>query len=351
MIILNPFITIVPTNVSPEYKRAELAFRQASDPKERLEGLREMLRTVPKHKGTEHLQADIKSRIKQLSEEAHDTKKGGARSGPAQVVHPEGVAQVALLGPPNSGKSELHARTTGSHADVGPYPFTTHELLPGMLPYEDVHFQLIDLPPVTREHPITWIGNALQSADGCLMVVDLQDPECVEGVIAIRELLAERRVTLSEHWDRGIGEDLEPDVVVDPFAKTLPTLLIAAKVDLMDDRTEELAALHELLGTCFPTIETSVKTGEGLDAIGRWLFEKLEVVRVYTKAPGRPPGKDKPFTVRVGDTVYDVALQVYRNLADSLKFARRWGASGQFEGQQGSRDHPVLDGDVLELHG
>ena len=341
----------MPTNVSPEYKRAELAFKQAREPQERLEGLREMLRTIPKHKGTEHLQADIKSRIKQLTEEFKDPKKGTGRSGPVQVVHPEGAAQVAVLGPPNSGKSDLHAHTTGSHADVGPYPFTTHEPLPGMLPFEDVHFQMIDLPPVTREHPVPWIANALQPADGCLMVVDLQDPECVEGVLAIRELLAERRVTLSENWDReSVDDGGEDAIVVDPFAVILPTLLIAAKADLMDDRAEELAAFHELLGTRFPAIETSVKTGEGLAAIGCWLFEKLEIVRVYSKAPGRPPDKDKPFTVRVGDTVHDVALQVHRDLADTLKFARLWGASGQFDGQQVSRDHPVRDGDVLELH-
>ena len=341
----------MPTNVSPEYKRAELAYRQAREPRERLEGLREMLRTIPKHKGTEHLQADIKSRIKQLSEEAKDTKKGAARSGPVQVIRPEGAAQVALLGPPNAGKSDLHARTTGSHAEVGPYPFTTHEPLPGMLPFEDIRFQLIDLPPITREHPVPWISNALQPADACLLVVDLQDPDCVEAVLTIREFLAERRVTLSENWDRAtVGGGDDDTAIVDPFAVVLPTLLIVAKADLMSDREAELAAFHELLETRFPTIEASVKTGEGLDAIGRWLFQKLEIVRVYSKAPGKPPDKDKPFTVRFGDTVHDVAVQVHRDLADKLKFARLWGASGQFAGQQVSRDHPVRDGDVLELH-
>ena len=341
----------MPTNVSPEYKRAELAFKQAREPQERLEGLREMLRTIPKHKGTEHLQADIKSRIKQLSEECKVTRKGAARGGPLQVVRPEGAAQVALLGPPNAGKSNLHAHTTSSHAEVGPYPFTTHEPLPGMLPFEDIHFQLIDLPPVTREHPVPWIGNALQPADACLLVVDLQDPDCIEAVLVIRELLAERRITLSENWDHATAGDGKDEMeIADPFALVLPTLLIAAKVDLMAECEDELAAFHELIGTYFPTIETSVETGEGLDAIGRWLFEKLGIVRVYTKAPGRPPDKYKPFTVRCGDTVHDVALQVHRDLADTLKFARLWGASGRFDGQQVSRDHPVRDGDVLELH-
>ena len=115
----------MPANLSPEYKTAEAAFRTAREPRERLECLREMLRTIPKHKGTEHLQGDIKARIKQLTEELAGPKKGGARGGPALVIRPEGAAQVAVLGPPNSGKSALVARLTGAHAEVGPYPFTT----------------------------------------------------------------------------------------------------------------------------------------------------------------------------------------------------------------------------------
>src|SRR5262245_64796310 len=112
----------MPANLSPEYKAAQAAFSQARDPNERLECLREMLRVIPKHKGTDHLQADIKGRIRELVEEIERPRKGGARGGPALVVRPEGAAQVALLGPPNAGKSTLHARLTGSNAHAAPYP-------------------------------------------------------------------------------------------------------------------------------------------------------------------------------------------------------------------------------------
>ena len=115
----------MPANLSPEYRAAADAFRKARDPQERLEHLREMLRVIPKHKGTDHLQADLKRRIKELDEEVAGPKKGGVRGGPALVVRPEGAAQVALVGPPNSGKSLLHDRLTGSGARSGPYPFTT----------------------------------------------------------------------------------------------------------------------------------------------------------------------------------------------------------------------------------
>jgi uncharacterized protein len=136
----------MPANLTSECKAAEAAFRKARDPHERLEHLREMLRVIPKHKGTYHLQGDIKRRIKELSEELERPKKSGARGGPSLVIQPEGAAQIDLLGPPNTGKSSLHARLTGSGAHAAAYPFTTQYPEPGMMPYEDIHFQLVDLP-------------------------------------------------------------------------------------------------------------------------------------------------------------------------------------------------------------
>ena len=118
-------------NLTPEYRKAEAAFKKARDPRDRLDCLREMLRTIPKHKGTERLQADIKTRIKQLTDELATTKKGGGRHRPSYAVRPEGAAQIPLIGAPNVGKSALHARLTGSHAEIGPYPFTTSTPLPG----------------------------------------------------------------------------------------------------------------------------------------------------------------------------------------------------------------------------
>ena len=159
-------VTAVPANLSPEYKAAEAALRRSRDPQERLEWLREMLRAIPKHKGTEHLQADIKARIKELAEAIEGGRKGGGHGGgPALVIRPEGAAQIALIGPPNAGKSSLHARLTGSGAHVGPYPFTTRYPQAGMMAHEDTHFQLIDLPPIAPEHaaPCAAAGTADRS--------------------------------------------------------------------------------------------------------------------------------------------------------------------------------------------
>jgi len=359
----------MPTNVTPEYKEAKAAFQRAKDPAERLSCLKEMLRTVPKHKGTDHLQADIRSRIKALSEELVTAKKKGGRAGPALTVRPEGAAQVALIGPPNSGKSSLHARLTGSHAEVAPYPRTTRFPMPGMLPFEDIRFQLADLPPISSSFMEPWFPNALQTADAALLVVDLTSPDCVEDVAAIHERLNEKGISLVPEWPyrldggataalpgavgdaakkRAGSDEEDAEALEDPFRVHLPVLLVATKSDLGWD-PGEVKVLKELAGLNCSDMTVSVETGEGLDGIASLLFRGLGVVRVYTKIPGRPPEFNAPFTLFRGDTVFDVARLVHKELANSFKFAKVWG-SGKFDGQQVGRDHLLGDRDILELH-
>jgi ribosome-interacting GTPase 1 len=340
----------VPANLTPEYRAAEAAFRKARDPGERLEWLREMLRVIPKHKGTDHLQGDIKRRIKELSAELERPKAGGAHGGPALVVRPEGAAQIALLGPPNAGKSSLHRRLTGSDAQVAPYPFTTQYPEPGMISHEGIHFQLVDLPAVSPEHPVPWLASALQTADACLLVTDLDDPAGPEEMAAVHVILRERRVTLTHQWESGgAPAETAAEGNEDPFALRLPTLLVANKADRVGDAAGELRALLELTELRYPAFVVSAETGHGLGDIGPWLFTHLGIVRVYTKVPGHPPNRERPFALRRGQTVEDVARLVHKDLARSLRYARVWGTSG-FDGQQVGSEHPVADGDVVELH-
>lgn len=346
----------MPANLSPDYKRAEQAYRAAQNERDRLAHLKEMLRTIPKHKGTEHLQADIKSRIKQLTEDLAGPKKGAARTGPVHAVRREGAAQIALIGPPNSGKSSLHARLSGSRAAVGPYPFTTREPMPGMLAFEDIHFQLVDLPPVSPDYIESWFVNALQPADAALLVVDVSDPACAEQLGGVLERLEDKRISLIAEWPASapipagdVDEDDDDDeAALDPFRLRLPTLLVANKDDLQLDPSD-LDALRELTGADYPSVTVSAETGDGLDGIGPFLFRELGIVRVYTKAPGKPAQMDKPFTIRRGQTVLDVARLVHKDIAGSLKYARVWG-TGVFDGQQVGPEHMLADGDVVELH-
>jgi len=345
----SPAVSVVPANLTPDYKAAEAAFRKARDPRERLACLREMLRLIPKHKGTDHLQGDIKRRIKELSEEIERPARGGARSEPALVLRPEGAAQLALLGPPNAGKSSLHARLTGSDAQAAPYPFTTQYPEPGMMTFEDVHFQLVDLPAVSREHPVPWLASALQTADAALLVVDLSDPGVVEQLDAVHAILREKLVMLSDRWPREAEPARVTDIDDAPFALRLPTLMLAGKADGVADAEAELRAFLEIAGARYPALAVSATTGQGLGEIGRFVFDHLAIVRVYTKAPGRPPDRERPFVLRRGQTVEDVARLVHKDVARGLKYARMWGRSG-FDGQHVGRQHPVADGDIVELH-
>jgi ribosome-interacting GTPase 1 len=346
----------MPANLSPEYKQAEQAYRAARAPRERLACLKEMLRTIPKHKGTEHLQADIKSRIKALSDELAGPKKGGARSAHGYAVRREGAAQVCLVGPPNAGKSTLHAALTGSKSEAGPFPYTTKFPVPGMLPFEDIAFQLVDLPPVSREHMEPSLLGALQGADAAWLVVDLADPECTDHVSLIVEELARRKIALEQRWpgwppDKGAASFERAGVSEaedDLFGVRLPTLLVANKSDL-DPDPDEVKVLEELLGIRYPALAVSAARGTNLGELAPFLFRALGIVRVYSKVPGKPPDKQRPFTVRAGGRVIDVARLVHQDVAATLKYARLWG-SGEFDGQQVGPEHRVADGDVLELH-
>ena len=179
-------------------------------------------------------------------------------------------------------------------------------------------------------------------------MVDLSRPGCVLEVVQALEILAERKIVLTGTWPADGDPKGSSDGMPDPFTTTLPTVLIANKSDLVAEADEELQILEELAEITFPTLATSVETSEGLDELGPWFFERLGIVRVYTKVPGGEADSGRPFTVRKGQTVGDVAMLVHRDIAASMKYARIWG-TGSFDGQQVGKDHPVRDCDVVEL--
>ena len=161
----------------------------------------------------------------------------------------------------------------------------------------------------------------------------------------------ERRVPLTAQWGAArAGGDDRRGADDDPFALRLPTLLLANKVDQVTEAAAELEALRELAGIALPMLPISAATGRGLNEIGPWLFRALGIVRVYTKLPGKPADRERPFTLRQGQTVRDVARLVHKDLERTLRFARVTGHSG-FEGQHVGPEHVLADGDVVELHG
>jgi ribosome-interacting GTPase 1 len=236
---------------------------------------------------------------------------------------------------------------------VGAYPFTTKYPQPGMLLHEDVQLQLVDLPPVTDDYFEPWMGGTLHNADAVALVVDLSDPSCVDQLEAVEHQLAEKKISLAQKLRAPAvpeGEEGSDAMALDPFRARLPAILLANKCELFDDPQAELAVFRELAPDPFLSLAVSAESGRGLSAVGPALFGLLEIARVYSKVPGHPPDLGRPFALRGGGSVRDVAQQVHRGLAAELKFARIWGPSAEFEGQQVSGDHAVKDKDVVELH-
>jgi ribosome-interacting GTPase 1 len=221
-----------------------------------------------------------------------------------------------------------------------------------MLPHEDVQLQLVDLPPVAEDYYEPWMSGTLHGADAVALVVDLSDPACVDQLAAVERRLEEKKVTLVPRLDESPAPPF-PDgeaAVPDPFRVRLPAILLANKADLFAEPDAELAVFRELAADPFASLAVSAETGRGLAAVGPLVFSLLGVVRVYSKVPGHPPDSGRPFTLRTGATVREVARQVHRGRAADLRFARIWGPSVGFDGQQVSGEHVVADRDVVELH-
>ncbi len=329
----------MPANLPPQYSKAEDEFRKATTGAERLEKLREMFRLLPKHKGTEKLQSDLKQKISRAKDDLEGAKAGAKKAGVSHRVPREGAGQVVLVGAPNVGKSALLAALTNAHPEVAAYPYTTRAPYPGMMAWEDVRVQLVDLPAVDADFMEPWVPGLIRSADAALLVADLASDEVADAVEAVLRRLSESHTELV----RDLPFDAEDEAI-----QHVKTILIAAKSDAegADDRLE---IVREWLGARFPVIAVSANTGKSLDELRRAAYDALGVMRIYTKIPGKPVDRDHPFTLPIGSVVLDLAREVHRDLEQSLRSAKVWG-SGTFDGQTVRRDHELKDGDVVELH-
>jgi ribosome-interacting GTPase 1 len=312
----------VPANLTPDYLEAEREYKSAQTQAEKIAALERMMATLPKHKGTEKLQADIRRRLSQARKES--ARKGGARAAPFYLVEKEGAGQVALIGPPNSGKSSLLAALTNARPEIADYPFTTRAPLPGMMPFEDIQIQLIDLPPVSAEFMEPWLPQAIRQAAHNVLVVDVNNPALLESIEFIEGALERSRIPR-------------------------PALLVANKVDLAG-AGPNFAALEDLYRARYECLPVSATAGRNLDAFGRAAFDLLGIVRMYTKIPGRKADLTAPYILRRGQTVADAARLVHKDFAQHLKYARLFRREGGHEGMMVERTHMVEDGDVLEFH-
>lgn len=323
----------MPANLPPQYYDAEKRFRAARTPEDKIEALETMLAIMPRHKGTDHLYGDLRRRIAKLTEEA---ERKGATSRVSFYIRKEGAGQVALVGLPNSGKSQLLAAVTDALPEIADYPFTTKTPNIGMMKFENIQIQIIDTPPVTGRDSRVWLNNVARNADLIATVVDLsKNPaEQVESILQELESVAIMSTNAS------------PENLVGRRPKKM--IIIGNKSDL-DTSKGNWLQLKKRYGSSFPMSVVSAAAGDNLPDFKQGVFQALEIIRVHTKSPGKKADLTDPIILKSGSTVKDAAEDVHKDFKAKLKYAVVWG-SGKFDGQRVSQEHVLKDNDIIELH-
>lgn len=326
----------MPTNLPPDAQEAERRYREAETVEEKVAALEEYISLIPKHKGTDHLRADLRRKLSKLKEAAQARKKSGKQASPFHIDR-EGAGQVVIAGMTNVGKSSLVVALTNAQPQVSEAPYTTWEPTPGMMDIDNVPVQLIDTPPLSREFVDPEMLNLIRRADLLLLMIDIQTfpLQQLEDALAI---LDDNRIVPEEYQTR---EDDGRRLV------RKPVLVVVNRTD--DERLDgDFEVLCELVEGDCPFIPVSALNGRGLDRLKQAIFQKLGIMRVFAKPPGRPPDLSAPFVLPLGSTVEDLAAKVHRDFYAHLKSARVWG-SGVHDGQMVGRDHVLREGDIVEL--
>ena len=325
----------MPANLTPEYFKAEKWFREAGTTEEKILALEQMLRVIPKHKGTDHMRADLRRKLSKLKESGE--KKVGGKHVDIFHVPRSGAGQVVLLGTPNCGKSSIVAALTNAKVNVANFPFATGAPVPGMIRFEDVQIQLVDMPPITADHSAPGQIGTYRHCDLIAVVIDLS-ADLAKQVRICMDYLESKNLLIDDET----GDSDERGNVLGK-----KVFCICSKSDIAEPGA--LQSLKQLCRRPFEFVEVSTKTGIGLEGLSRTLFNLLGIIRVYTKPPGKKPDLGEPFTLPAGSTVMDLANAIHRELAEKLKFARIWG-TGVYAGQNTQRNHVLNDKDIIELH-
>jgi len=325
----------MPANLPPQFYELEKEYREKKDIEEKIEILKKMYAVMPKHKGTDKLQADIKAKISKLKEELDYQKKNrGKRS--SFYIEKEGAGQITIVGPTNTGKSTLFVSLSNAFSDVAPYPYTTKTPIVGMANYEDIKFQLIDLPPLTKEVDFIII-DIIRNCDLILIVLSFD----IDYISEFNNIIS----TLNEKGINILEEGLIDESIFEPLNKR--GVIFINKSDLVDEK--DIQNYIKNLKTNIPIVYGSSLLNYNMDKLLNKIFEGLNIIRVYTKEPGKPPDMKDPLILKKGSNVIDAATKLHKEIGKNLKYARLWGSS-KFDGQRVMKDYILKDKDILEFH-
>lgn len=326
----------MPTNLPPDYFDAEKRYREAEGIAEKIACLEEMISIVPKHKGTDHLRADLRRQLAKLKTDSDAHKKHGGHAS-AFHIEKEGAGQAVLIGLANTGKSTLVAALTHAEPEVSPAPHTTWKPTPGMMKVENIQVQLVDTPSLDPEYTNPGVFDLVRRADLVLVVLDLQADPFTQYETTLA-MLHEHRIAL--YQPGSIPKSIDR-------ITQLPAILLVNKCDDAGS-DDDFAVLCELFeGEC-PLLPMAAHSGRYFDRLLPRIVEALDIIRVYAKPPGKDPDLDTPFILKRGSTVTDLARKIHRDFYEHLKAARVWGSTS-FDGQLVQRDYPLQDGDIIEF--
>lgn len=327
----------MPTNLPPEYYTVEEKYRNAESTAAKVELLEELISTIPKHKGTDKLRAELRRKLSGLRKD-QQKKKGAARHESGYHIEKEGAGRVAVVGAANVGKSALLNALTHARPKVADTPFTTWTPTPGMMEFKDVQIQLIDTPPFNEEFVETELFDLIRSCDLIVLIVDIQATPLQQFETSLKILEAHKLAPLHlrDSYDEAQRMTFKPFCIV---------------VNKVDNHAfdEDFEIFNELLENEWPLIPVSVTQNRNLDRFAEIVFNRLEIIRIYSKPPGKDPDLSRPFVVKKGSTIIELAAKVHKDFYRNLKSARIWGEH-VYDGQPVSRDHVLEDGDIVELH-
>jgi uncharacterized protein len=325
----------MPANLTPAYFKAGQLYRQATTAEEKILALEQMLAVMPKHKGTDKLKADIRHKLSALKEGEEKRHKSAG----VDIFHVPrtGAGQIVLLGMPNTGKSSIVGLLTDAKVHIADFPFATNAPVPGMMHFEDVPIEIVDMPPITADFSMPGQVGTYRNCDLIAIVIDLSADVEEQWTVCLnfletRNLLLDDKTQERDEHGKSLGKR---------------TICICTKADIAGEAASEKA--KSLCENHFEIIPVSVESGEGMGELPKLLFRHLHIIRVYAKPPGKKPDMTEPFTIPAGSTVLDLARVIHRELAEKLKHARIWGTN-VYEGQSVQRNHVLNDKDIVELH-
>lgn len=317
-------------NLPPHYHTKEAELKNAKTPEEKIAILLEMMAIMPKHKGTEKLQKEIKSKIAKLRKQSTE-KKVISRGSPVPVIEKEGAGQVIIAGPINTGKSTLLASMTKAKPEIADYPFTTKVPQPGMFQYQDIKIQVVDTPALSPGISENWLGDLLRKSDMILILLDLSDDDILEKMDETINVLEQFKIKKQELWE---------------FTKKI--LWVGNKIDIpgWEDIKNILCELYPLDREL---LTISAQNLLNIDILGESIFKKLDIIRVYTKIPGKPPEMKDPYTISARSTLEDLARSIHKDIVKSFRYARLW-KQGKGNPIIAGRDYVLEDKDLIEIH-